>query len=107
MEALLPAAGQELLSTGLIGAACIFLLWLLGRKEQELKDTRHAAELKLAEKDKLIQELQESRLEELKLVVEHVNSNTTALQASKATGDSLLPVLNRILDILNARGHHD
>lgn len=107
MEALLPAAGQELLSTGLIGAACIFLLWLLGRKEQELKDTRHAAEVKLAEKDKLIQELQESRLDELKLVVEHVSSNTVALQANKVSGDTLLPVLNQILSILNQRGRHD
>jgi hypothetical protein len=101
LDTLIPQAGSELLGQGLIGAFCIFLIWVLGRRDQELKDEREAHKAEMAEMAKQMLELQESRLEELKQVVQQVGSNTQALAANKQATENLLPLLNRILDALN------
>lgn len=100
MEAILPEATQQLLSTGLVGAFCVFLIWVVGRREQELKDARLSFQTSLAEKDKLILELQESRLVELKLILESINANSAALMANKVAIEAHVPMLQKILESL-------
>ncbi len=98
MDGVLPItdAGKELLSQGLLGIAVVFLLWVIGRREQEKRDLTTSYEVKIAEKDKLILQLQESRLEETKALVEVVSSNNQALLANKTGIDSLMPILQQI-----------
>lgn len=104
LDVILPDAGRELLGQGLIGAFCIFLIWVVGRRDQEIKDLRSAHTAEMAEMRKYVNDLQESRLEELKLVVQSIQANTQALTANKQQTEAMLPLLNRILDALTPRG---
>lgn len=68
---LLQGANGIVAQFGLLGAGFIFLLWYIGRLQQELKDLRDAHKLELAgkdtviaSKDKRIDELQEARVVE-------------------------------------------
>jgi hypothetical protein len=69
MDTLIQPAAQQLLSQGLLGIIVFFLVWYLGRKEQEAKDRERAYKEELAAKDKRIEELTEARLTDAKQFV--------------------------------------
>lgn len=98
MDGLLPItdAGKELITQGIGYTLFIVALWYVGRKEQELKDERTAHKVEIVEKDKLIQQLQESRVDETRTLVEAVGEINTALLANKTSIDSLMPLLQQI-----------
>lgn len=93
-EELLGQAGAQLLSTGLVGAFAVYLLKVLADRSKELSEERQAHKLEIAEKDKRIAELEESRLEEVKAIVETISSNRLVLESVK-------PLLDRVLEALN------
>lgn len=68
---------------GLLGIAVIFLLWYIGRLQQELKDLRDAHKVELAAKDKTILEQQQQLLVE-------VRSGATLASAIKTTLDAVI-----------------
>jgi hypothetical protein len=70
MDSVLPMAGKELLSQGLLGIIIFFLIWYIGRKESELKDILAAHKAEIASKDKQIEELSSARLLDVKQLVE-------------------------------------
>lgn len=89
MEQALTSSGQWLVQQGLLGIAVIFLLWYIGRLQQELKDLRDAHKVELAAKDKTIMELQEARLAENRSGWELASATKTTLDAflRTVTGD--------------------
>lgn len=106
MDGLLPIteASKELISTGIIGALLILAIWWIGRKEAREKDLHEFYNVKLAEKDKLVQEkdkliqqLQESRVIETGKLVEVVGEINAALLANKTSTDSLMPLLQSLV----------
>lgn len=106
MDGLLPIteAGKELISTGIIGALLILAIWWIGRKEAREKDLHEFYNAKMAEKDKvvqekdkLIQQLQESRVADTKQLVEAVGEINAALLANKTGMDSLMPLLRSLV----------
>lgn len=68
---------------GLLGIAVIFLLWYIGRLQQELKDLRDAHKVELAAKDKTILEQQQQLLAE-------VRNGATLASAIKTTLDAVI-----------------
>lgn len=70
MDSVLPMAGKELLSQGLLGVIIFFLIWYIGRKESELKDILLAHKAELAAKDKRIEELTGAQLMDAKQFIE-------------------------------------
>ena len=81
MDDLLQAAGNMLISQGPIGILCLVLLYVLMMMRAELRDTRTAHRTELAEKEKLIYELQEARLDEVRSVSEIAKSTQITLSA--------------------------
>lgn len=81
MDDLVNAAGQVLISQGPIGIMCLVLLYVLLMMRAELRDTRTAHRTELVEKDKLIYQLQEARLEEVRSVSEIAKSTQITLSA--------------------------
>lgn len=88
MDQLLITSGKELAQYGLLGAFCVFLLWYIGRLQQELKDLRDAHKQEIAAKDKLINELQEARVVEAK----------QGFQLASATKTTLEDVLQQLIE---------
>jgi hypothetical protein len=86
MDQIVVDGGKELAQYGLLGIACVFLLWYIGRLQQELKDLRDAHKEELAAKDKTIADLQEARLVEAK-------QGWQLASATKTTLDSFYKVL--------------
>jgi hypothetical protein len=86
MDQLLITYGSELTKYGPFGLAFVFLLWYIGRLQQELKDLRDAHKEELAAKDKTILGLQEARVIEAK----------TGFQIASATQTTLQSVLNKL-----------
>lgn len=84
MDKLLDAAGDILKDYGLAGAVILFLFYYVLMQRADLKDTRTAHKIELAEKEKLINQLQESRLEEVKTGFEIAKQNQTTLAALTA-----------------------
>ena len=80
-DQVLTGGAEQLLSQGLLGVIVVFLLWYCSRLQTEIKDLRVAHSLEIAAERKLNAELQESRLEESKALVEIVSSNRAAIQA--------------------------
>lgn len=97
LDELFGTAGQQLLGTGIVGALCVVLLWVVFRREQELKDTRTAYEIRLAEKDKLLLELQESRLQEVRLMGEQTASNRVVVESNNVAIQKLLSLVEVLL----------
>lgn len=106
MDGVLPItdASRELISSGIIGALLVLAIWWIGRKEAREKDLHEFYNIKLAEKDKtlqdkdkLIQQLQEQRVEETRHLVEAVGEINTALLANKTGIDSLMPLLQSLV----------
>lgn len=64
MDAVIQKVADALLNYGISGIANIGLIYLVYMLRVELRDTRTAHRLELAEKDKLIFQTQESRVEE-------------------------------------------
>lgn len=105
MDGLLPIteASKELISTSVVGALLVLSIWWIGRKEAREKDLHEFYNVKLAEKDrvvqekdKLIQQLQESRIGETRQLVEAVGEINAALLANKTGIDSLMPLLQSL-----------
>ncbi len=88
MDQLIITYGTELAKYGPFGLAFGFLLWYIGRQQQELKDLRDVHKQELAAKDKTISELQEARLNEAK-------QGWNLASATKTTLDSVLQVIAR------------
>ena len=80
-EQLVAQGTSQLLSQGLLGVICVFLLWYIGRLQTEIRELRAAHKVEIAEERKLNAELQESRLDESKVLLEAISSNKSALQA--------------------------
>lgn len=80
MDQLLINSGDQLAQYGLLGLSVIFLLWYIGRLQQELKDLRDAHKQELAAKDKTILELQEARVVEAKSGFQIASATQTTLQ---------------------------
>ncbi len=81
IDGVLPLAGKELLSQGLLGIIIAFLVWYLGRREAEQKAEREAHRLELAAKDKRIEELSDERYADAKQFVEVAQGLRTQGQA--------------------------
>lgn len=64
MDELIKKAADILLANGLSGIAIIGLIYLVYMLRVELRDTRAAHKLEIAEKDKLIFQTQEARVDE-------------------------------------------
>ncbi len=99
MDGVLPIteAGKELISTGIIGALLVLAIWWIGRKEAREKDLHEFYNVKLTEKDKLIQQLQEQRVTDTRQLVEAVGEINAALLANKTGIDSLMPLLQSLV----------
>jgi hypothetical protein len=85
MDAILEAAGRTLLSNGLWGVVILGLIYFVMMLRAELRDVRVAHKIELAEKEKLINQLQEARLSEVKVGFEIAKSSQTTLDALLAT----------------------
>lgn len=80
MDQLFQSGGNQLLSQGLVGVICIFLLWYIGRLQQELKDLRAEHKAEIATKDKALMDQVQARLVEQKYGFEIAASTKTALE---------------------------
>lgn len=80
-DQLVTEGASQLLSQGLLGIICVFLLWYIGKLQTEIRELRAAHKVEIAEERKLNAELQESRLEESKVLLEAVSSNKSSFQA--------------------------
>ena len=90
MEGLVDKIADTLISQGPVGIMCLVLLYVLFMLRADLRDTRAAHRTELAEKEKLIYQLQDARLEEVRSVSEIARSTqmtlsalTTALQGQR------------------------
>jgi len=81
MDQLVSQGASQLLSQGLLGVIVVFLLWYAGQLQKRLDDERAAHKLEIAAERKLNADLQESRLDESKALMEVVASNRSAMQA--------------------------
>jgi hypothetical protein len=74
MEALIQQIATALLEYGISGIANIGLIYLVYMLRVELKDVRTAHRVEIAEKDKLITQIQESRVSEARSGFEIIGS---------------------------------
>lgn len=74
-------AVKELLSNGVLGLAVLALVYFILMLRAELKDVRAVHRVELAEKDKLIFQLQENRLSEARIGFDVARSNQATLDA--------------------------
>lgn len=81
MDPLVEGAGGALLSQGVLGIAVVGLVYFIMMLRAELKDVRAAAKIELAEKDKLILELQEARLKEARVGFDLAKSTQNTMDA--------------------------
>lgn len=85
IDSVLPIAGKELLSQGLLGVIIFFLVWYLGRKESEykadLRAEREANKLEVAALNKRIEQLTSDQLADAKQFVEVAQGLRTQGQA--------------------------
>ncbi len=81
MDALLDVSGEILKQYGLAGAVIAFLAYYVLMQRADLKDTREAHRTELAEKDKLITQLQEARLTEVRAGFEIAKQTQATLSA--------------------------
>lgn len=81
MAELLNAIGEILAQNGLAGAVIAILFYYVLMQRAELRDTRAAHKIEIAEKEKLINQLQEARLSEVKTGFEIAKQNQTTLAA--------------------------
>lgn len=84
-EQILTGGVSQLLSQGLLGVIVVFLLWYAGQLQKKLDDERATHKVEIAAERKLNAELQESRLDESKALVEVVSSNRAVIQALLST----------------------
>ncbi len=81
MDQLVSQGGSQLLSQGLLGVIVVFLLWYCGQMQKRLDDERAAHKVEIAAERKLNADLQQSRLEESKALVEVVVSSRSTMEA--------------------------
>lgn len=84
-DQLLAGGVSQLLSQGLLGVIVVFLLWYCGQLQKRLDDREAAHKVEIAAERKLNADLQESRLDESKALVEIVSSNRAVIQALLST----------------------
>lgn len=85
LDQLVSQGGSQLLSQGLLGTIVVFLLWYCGQLQKRLDDKEAAHKLEIAAERKLNADLQQSRLDDTKALVEVVGSARSAMQAILAT----------------------
>jgi hypothetical protein len=81
MEPIAESVSNALLSQGVLGVAVIGLVYFVMMLRAELKDVRAVHKVELAEKDKLIQELHESRLAEARVGFDLARTTQTTMDA--------------------------
>lgn len=81
MDQLVTQGGAQLLSQGLLGTIVVFLLWYCGQLQKRLDDKDDDHKLEIAAERKLNADLQQSRLDDTKALLEVVASNRSAMQA--------------------------
>jgi len=81
MDQLIEKTGDQLLGYGLPGIAIIGLIYLIYLLRAELRDTRLAHRTELAERDKLIFQIQEERVTEARAGYEIIRSIQTTQDA--------------------------
>ena len=81
LDQLVSQSGSQLLSQGLLGTIVVFLLWYCGKLQTELKDLRESHKVEIAAERKLNADLQQSRLDDTKALLEVASSNRSAMQA--------------------------
>ena len=81
MDKVIEQAMAILLAQGLSGVIIIGLIYLIFLLRAELRDTRSAHRVELAEKDKLIYEIQEERVGEARAGYEIIRSIQTTQDA--------------------------
>ncbi|NGP19283.1 hypothetical protein [Devosia aurantiaca] len=84
-DQLLTGGVSQLLSQGLLGVIVVFLLWYAGQLQKRLDAKDEAHKLEIAAERKLNADLQQSRLDDTKALVEVVGSARSAMQAILAT----------------------
>jgi hypothetical protein len=81
MDQLLAAAIDIVRQYGLAGAVILFLAYYVLMQRADLKDTRAANKVELEAKEKLINQLQEARLDEMRAGFEIAKTNQITLSA--------------------------
>jgi hypothetical protein len=81
MESILEKAADVLLDQGLSGIAIIGLVYLVFLLRAELKDERAARRLEVAERDKLVSQVQEARVVEARAGYEIIRSISSTQDA--------------------------
>jgi hypothetical protein len=81
LDQLISQGGSQLLSQGLLGTIVVFLLWYCGQLQKRVDDQAATHKLEIAAERKLNADLQQSRLDDTKALVEVVASNRSAMQA--------------------------
>lgn len=81
LDQLVSQGGSQLLSQGLLGTIVVFLLWYCGQLQKRLDEKDAAHKLEIAAERKLNSDLQQSRLDDTKALLEVVASNRSAMQA--------------------------
>ena len=80
-DQLLTGGVSQLLSQGLLGVIVVFLLWYCGQLQKRLDDKDATHKLEIAAERKLNADLQQSRLDDTKALLEVASSNRSAMQA--------------------------
>lgn len=81
MDEIIKQGVTLLFQYGLSGLLNVGLIWLVYKQREELKDTRDANRVEVAEKDKLIFQSQESRVAEARAGYEVISSITKTQDA--------------------------
>lgn len=81
LESLPDGVGSYFVSQGLLGVICIALVYFIMMLRAELRDLRVAHKVEIAAKDSLINELQESRLQEARVGFDIARANQATLDA--------------------------
>ena len=78
---LVSGIAQPFLANGLMGAICVALAIYILRQSGEMKSERQAHKVEMAEKDALISELYEARINEARVGFDIVKANERSLDA--------------------------
>lgn len=109
MDSLLGQGGAQILGQGLLGIIVIFLLYVIRLREAELKDERTAHRNTIKEYEEKVNDLQDSRLMELKQTLEVTASIKDNLVTFKTAQDLFLSGLQTFLGEVRTllRDHKD
>lgn len=95
METLLPMAGKELLSQGLMGVIIFFLIWYLGQVKSAHKDEIRELKAEIERKDKRIEQLQDLRLDDAAERLSDTKQMVEIAQGLRTQGQAFLAAIER------------